>query len=246
DVEALLRRLSCPKVAVIHEGVRGDIGYDLRNFDAVVVFDERYEREVVPPGVRGRTHVIPYPCIPPVERRVRAFAEDTLRFFSFGRQPASEYREFVKALGVLSRSYDFEYLVFRSDGLLPYNERWLRQETLKLDTDELYEQLLRSDIHLLPKGNTRRVVVSSTFSQCVGALTPIVAPHTRHFENLPEINGAKPAVTFTSCEELIALIERLIEDDVFRKGVVEAARIYAERNSVERVAGEFLRLFESL
>jgi len=245
-VEVLLRKIKCPKVAVIHEGKKEDIGYDLRNFDAIVVFDERFRREVVPRSVWKRTRIIPYPCIPPVRRRRRAFAEDVLRFFSFGRQPVGEYEGFVRALEALSRRYDFEYLVFRSDHPLPYNERWLKQEVLRLDTDELYDLLLHSDIHLLPKGATKRVVVSSTFSQCVGALTPIVAPHTRHFENLPVINGSMPAVIYKDHEELIKLIEKLVEDEYFRDGVIEAARIYAEENSVGRVTEEFLKLFESL
>ena len=50
EVEKVIRRLKNKKVAaiaVIHEGCRDHIGYNLGLFDALVVFDERYVEEIV-------------------------------------------------------------------------------------------------------------------------------------------------------------------------------------------------------
>ncbi len=93
-------------VAVIHEGAREHIRYDIRIFDAVVVFDERYVDEIFKLDSAYRMNagdavrvsdavvvnvgaadfyeayeaplieVIPYPCMPVLRRWIRKFGED--------------------------------------------------------------------------------------------------------------------------------------------------------------------------
>jgi len=248
-VERLVEKLrgKVPVVAVIHEGSRAQMKYSsLAIFDRVVVFDERFLDEVV--GRVGNACVIPYPCRPPVAARSRRFGEGGLRFFSFGRQPVDEYEDFVYALRVLRERHglDFRYVVVRSDGLLPYSEPWLTQVRRRPTIDELYNYLLGVDIHLLPKKDTRGVVVSSTFCQTVGSLTPTVSIASRYYEALPEIGGVKPIALYRDRDDLVRVILRIVEDGEFRRRLVEAMRVYAEQNSTLRVAAMFLALLEEL
>ncbi len=241
-VEEIVKRLrgKIVTIAVTHEGRREDIKYDLNLFDAVVVFDERYKREVVH-GYQNVV-VIPYPCHP-IKTGNRRFAEDLLTFFSFGRQPVGEYYDFIRVLDDLASRYEFVYRVVRSDGLLPFSRKWLIQEQRRLTTEQVYEYLNSSDVHLIPKGNTRRVVVSSTLYQCLGALVPTIVPNTRHFEILPEIDGVKPAIVYKDLEDLKQKIIRVIEDEEFRREVINSAKRYVEENRSDKIASKFIKLF---
>ncbi len=247
DVEKLVKKLKergTKVFAVIHEGCRDHIKYsDMRVFDAIVVFDERFINEMLPEN-RDIAHVIPYPCHPIVKGN-RKFAENGLMFFSFGRQPAGEYLDFVKALDWLSKRYDLTYIVVRSDGLLPFNKPWLKQERKRLSNEDVFKYLHSSDIHLIPKGQTKNVVVSSTLCQCLGALIPTVVPNTRHFETLPEYEGVKPAVVYDDVDDLKSKLVRLIEDEEFRNKVIKSAERFVEENRSDKIAKKFIELLES-
>ena len=238
-VERLARKLDCTKVVVVHEGSREELGYtDMSVFDYIVVFDERF-LEILDSSVRSKVRVIPYPCNP-VRRGSRRFAEDGLVFFSFGRQPASEYEDYIRALDWLSSKYDFVYRVIRSNGLLPVRRPWLEQVQMRIPADDLYGYLHSADIHLLPKGNTRRIVVSSTLCQCLGSLVPTVVPNTRHFEMVDR----NAIVVYKSLEDLKRKLIMLVESEEYRNSIIRAAERYVEKNSVERVARMFLELAE--
>lgn len=243
DVENLARKIDAVTVAVVHEGAREDIRYsDMHVFDAIVAFDERYVREVIY-DCKDIIKIIPYPCYP-AKKGKRKFAEDKLTFFSFGRQPVEEYVDFIQALDGLSRKYDLIYRIVRSDGLLPFAKEWLHQEQKRLrDTEEVYRYLHSSDIHLLPKGDTENVVVSSTLYQCLGSLVPTVVPNTRHFEVLPE---EKPVVIYDDVNDLKEKLELLIECESFREKIVKAAERYVERFRSDKIAREFIELFKSI
>ncbi|HID17348.1 TPA: glycosyltransferase family 1 protein [Candidatus Bathyarchaeota archaeon] len=235
-------------VLVVHNG--NDEGLNRLNldlFDAIVVFDERYVKEVLN-GRREKVHVIPYPCHPVVEGSWKKldFAEDKIVFFSFGRQPAWEYGDYLAVLERLNRKYDLLYWIVRSDGGIPARKRWVLQWFERPSIEKLYGYLHSADAHLLPKGNTRNVVVSSTCYQCLGSLCPIVAPDVRYFETLPEEGGIGPIVKYRDREDLEEKLERLIEDEEYRRKVIQSARRYVEENSSERIAERFLALFEEL
>lgn len=242
QVEKLVKKLDIPTIAVIHEGARKDIRYtDLRIFDKIVVFDRRYVDEMLT-DVEDKVEVIHYPCHPVVENN-RKFAEDQLTFFSFGRQPAKEYNDYLAVLERLTDRYDFVYKVIRSDGALPVTKPWLKQEQKRLENSELYTELTNSDIHLLPKGRTERVVVSSTLCQCLGSLTPTVVPATRHFERL---GTDVPVVAYNDLEDLEEKIITLIEDADYRARIRDYARKYVEKYNSKKIANEFIKLLKSV
>jgi len=239
-------RARVPTVLVVHEGAAEDLRFDQELFDAVVVFDRRYIGEVV--EYTERVRIIPYPCCP-VHREERPRPPELqgrMLFFSFGRQPVREYTDFLGVLERLSSRYDLLYWIVRSNGLVPVKKRWIVQWAERLSLDKLYEYLWIADVHLLPKGATQKVVVSSTVAQTLGALTPTVAPATRHFEAFPAYDGVKPVLTYRNQEELEQLLVRLVEDREFRQQVVRAAERYVQENSVEVVADAFLKLFDEL
>ena len=238
------------RVAVIHEGdVEGVEPFLKMGFDLYIVFDERFVNELFGPYKgRVRVAIVPYPCAEPpqVDPFRPRWAHGRILFFSFGRQPVEEYRPFIEALDRLSGSYDFVYWVVRSDGKLGYERPWLVETRRRLSLEEIYSMLRGADVHLLPKGNTRRVVVSSTLYQVIGSLTPTVVPDTRYFETVPtDEEGIGAVVKFRDVEDLVRKLRLLIEDEGVRERVRREARKLFESCRAARVARMTLRLFES-
>jgi len=245
-VEQLLRLMDwhTVKVMVVHEGRREDLAYeDVSVFDAIAVFDSRYCREVLADGTK-HVHIIPYPCRP-TKANPRTFAEDGLRFISFGRQPIHEYSPYLEALARLSSKYRFAYQVVRCSEALPVQRPWLHQAFKTIREDDLYPLLQRADVHLIPKGQTDATVVSSTLFQCLGSLVPTVAPLTRHFE-LFDGSPNSPVVLFKNTSDLVEKLERLIGDREFRQRIVRNAVHYVKNNRDLNIARRFLQLYDDL
>ncbi len=237
-------------VAVIHEGDADGVRPFLEmGFDLYVVFDRRFVDELFGPYKgKVRVEIVPYPCAEPpqVDPWRPGFAEGRLLFFSFGRQPVEEYEPFVKALDRLARSYDLVYWVVRTDDArLPFERPWMVEWRRKLSLEEIYSFLRGCDIHLLPKGRTKKVVVSSTLYQVIGSLTPTVVPDTRFFETIPtDERGVGAVVKFRDVNDLVEKIRMLVEDEEVRRTVVEEARRLFESCRASRVARRFLRILE--
>ncbi len=213
---------------------------------AIAVFDRRWLREVLYPyrnEVQDYTEVIPYPCSDPVKvepYRPRE-AEGKLLFFSFGRQPVEEYHDYVEALEVLSKKYDLAYYVVRSiRDEFPWRKPWLILEYRKLSLEEVYARLYAADIHLLPKGWTWKLVVSSTLYQTLPAATPTVVPDTRYFESVPEGIVVKYWGTRMLVEKLVKLLENPRELEKISWNM----RDYYQYCRRDRVAEKLLRLAE--
>ncbi len=246
DLVVRLRKEGIPSVAVVHEGMKEEVGYSFGIFEKVIVFDERFKEEVVGGIGEDKVIVIPYPCLPPV-RRTREFGEgDRIVFTSFGRQPPEEYRDYLEALRRVRRHYpNVVYKIVRSGSPIEVKEDWVLQEVKVLDIEGIYKLLGGSDVHLLPKGDTNRVAVSSTFCQTVGSLCPIVSRRSRFFEALPG-GEESPVVLYDSVEDLEELIVKLIEDEDFRNRITENMRRYAEENSVKKVTDRIEELLNSV
>jgi len=252
DVErlvGLLRERGVPSIAVIHEGLYEDVRYsDLNLFERIVVFDERFLKEVLKERVkREKVEIIPYPCYP-VREGKRDFAEDgKIRFFSFGRQPKEEYCPYLEVLKVFRKRYDkpFTYKVVRASEKLNFYEDWFEQEEKVLDYEDIVKELHSSDFHLLPKGNTRKVVVSSTLYQVLGTLTVTFVPDNRFFETLPKGEEA-PVVFYSDVVELLEKLELLCRDKAVREKIKENARRFVEENSLQRITDRFENLINSV
>jgi len=241
------KKIKAKKILVVHEGKLPTYeGFYKCEFDSIVCFDNRYKSMLLRRYPPDKIHIIPYPCHTVVRsnsvlaRKKSSISKKKIILFSFGRQPLEEYRDYLKVINELKGRYEVKYVVLRSD------HKWNQKELpgfldLKMEAppnEKIYEYLQVADIHLIPKSPTDSVVVSSTVFQCLGALTPIVVPNTKHFELLE-----KEVVKYNNREELREEIIKLITDEDFRKDVLNSAEKYVNNNSSEKVAEMFIKLF---
>ncbi len=252
-------KIKAKKVQVIHEWALPDNpGYYELDFDAIVCFDHRYKTMLVERYPEGKIHIIPYPCHPYIPgnkekaREKLGLPEDALIFFSFGRQPLTEYDDYLWLANELGKKYNLKYLVVRSDNP---NDSEVVGKTLRGRSsfcevrferpliDRVYDYLHASDIHLVPKGISSNLVVSSTVFQCLGSGIPIVIPDTRYVEELD-----KEVIKYLPNDRthLKMQVSRLMEEENFRKATVNAAEKYVRRNSAQKIAERFMDLFLSL
>ena len=244
-------KMEAKKVLVWHEGrlpVYEDF-YKL-NFDAIVCFDTRYKNALRRKYPDEKIHIIPFPCRPVVKVKVsdkkRARDEldipgDKIILFSFGKQPLFEYEDYLWLANELKKKYDLKYLILRSYGDIPPKSDFLDVRRGRPEYEEICKYLHASDIFLLPKRETESIVVSSTVCQCLGALTPIVAPDVRHVEQMD-----KEIVKYKNRGDLKDKVIRLIEEEEFKKEVLKHAEQYVRKNSAGKIAENFISLFEDI
>jgi len=249
---AIFPKMGAKKVLVWHEGVLPlyEDFYKL-NFDAIVCFDSRFKNMLKRRYPEEKIHIIPFPCRPvakvegeSAKKRIRDelnIPRDKIILFSYGKQLLFEYEDYLWLANELKERYDLKYLILRSHGDLPPGEDFLEVRRCRPEYEEIYKYLHASDVFLLPKSETKSIVVSSTVCQCLGALTPIVAPDVRHVEQMD-----KEIVKYKNRSDLKAKVIQLIEDEEYKRGVLEHAERYVRENSAERIANEFISLFEDI
>ena len=248
SLEQVLEKLKTRSVRLLlipHEGFRIHIRFtNPRIFDRILVFDDRYLKELWL-EYRDIVDIVPFPCAEP-RKRIREFAENGLRFGTYGRQTMDEFIPFLQALDQLAERYDFIYEVIRSDGLLNFSRSWFHQRSEKLSLDGIFDLLHSVDLHFIPKNPSLGVTVSSTFYHSVSALCPTVAPAWRHFESIEEFDGVKPVVLFTTVSELVKQLITLIENPDYRNRIVNAMKRFAEQHNYRRIANTVLDVMASL
>ena len=240
-------------VGVLHLAWRRDIPPTLKiGWDAIVIFDKRYYNELLARydlSNVGRVEEIPYPFAvvdaPPT--RIEEAGEKFL-FFTYGRQPELEYLDYVRGLREVCSRDRAAYFVLRSDGRLPIDEPWIIQKVDRPSLKRIHGYLRGADLHLIPKSDTRGVVISSTLYQSLYSGTPTMVPDTRYFENVPSVEEDGPVMKYRlgDLEDFVRKVRRLMRDDSLRDGLSERARRYALEASDEVVAKRFLELFEAL
>ncbi len=233
-------------VAVIHHQDSKEIDslYKL-DFDAIVVFDERYLNEVVPKEFHKKCFIIPFPFFEGYDVKPKRYEifSDKILFFSFGKQPVHEYEIYLKVLNKLSNEYDIAYFVIKSYWKMNTGYKWLYIEERRPSLKEIYEYLKGADLHLIPKGHTNKVVVSSTLATTLASLCPVIVPNTRHFEMFMDYN---PVLKFNNEEELRMKIKQVIEDDHLKKMLKDRMRKIVKKYSSKKIAKAFLKLFEKI
>jgi hypothetical protein len=253
-------KIKAKKVQVIHEWALPDNpGYYELDFDAIVCFDHRYKTMLLERYPEEKIHIIPYPCHPYATgnkekaREKLGLPKDALILFSFGRQPLTEYGDYLWLANELGKKYNLIYLVVRSDN--PSDSevvgKTLRRQSSFCEVrferpliDRVCDYLHASDIHLIPKGVSSNIVVSSTVFQCLGSGTPIVIPDTRYVEE--EMDKEVVKYRPNDRAHLKMQILRLIEEENLRKATVKAAEKYVRENSAQKIAEKFMALFLSL
>ena len=241
-------KIRAKKVAIVHEGKLPEYeGFYKLNFDCIACFDDRYEKMLRKRYPEEKIHIIPFPCNPVVRGdKIKARAklgmpEDKIILFSFGRQPRIEYDDYLWLVKELSKRHSVEYLAVRSNGGHLEETDLLEIRLERLTTERSYDYLHASDIHMVPKGDTDKIVVSSTIFQCLGSGCPIVIPDVKYVERLN-----KEVVKYKGRDDLKEKVSKLIEDENFGKETLEAAESYANRNSAEKIAQRLIKVFEDL
>jgi glycosyltransferase involved in cell wall biosynthesis len=194
-----------------------------------------------------KINIIPFPCRPVVKgnkkraRKELGIPGDKTLLFSFGKQPLFEYKDYLWLAKELEKRYDLKYLVLRSYGDLPPESDCLEVRRGTPEYEVIYKYLYASDAFLWPKVETENIVITSTVCQCLGALTPIVAPAVRHVELID-----KEIVKYKDRKDLKEKVIRLIEDADFKQEVLRHAGQYVRENSAEKIAKKFILMFEDV
>jgi len=239
---------------VIHLAWRRDVPPILKlRWDALTIFDKRYYDELLKgydlSGV-GRIEEIPYPYAVVNGQNFRRpeEAEGRFLFFSYGRQPEIEYVDYLRTTRELCRKGDAAYYILRSDSRLKVNEPWIIQEVDRPSLRKLYERLRGADLHLLPKADTRGVVVSSTIAQSLYSGVPTIVPDVRYFETIPGSLDDGPIVKYRlgDLDDLMEKLRTLMRDESRRERISENAKRYALERSDEIITKRFLELINSI
>jgi len=249
----LLRKLHRDSriIVIVHSTTIDEIkGLVMMPYDFIVVFDRRYIDELLNRinVSQESIKIIPYPCVEEVNAKPYRpdFAHNKILFFSFGRQPSNEYKDFIKALSKLRSKYDLVYWIVRSsDELRDLNYDWIKQWRQRLSLKEVFSYLKGSDIHLLPKskGYEGKVVISSTVYQTIASLTPIVTLDGKYVETIPtNENGIGAIVKYRNVNDLIRKLTLLIEDNELRNYVVSKAKEFVEKYKVSKIADIYAKL----
>lgn len=241
-------KIKAKKVLVWHVGTLPEYEdlYKL-NFDAIVCFDFRFENMLKEKYPEDKIHTIPFLCRQVVKgdkKRARdelAIPRDKIILFSFGKQPLYEYEDYLWLANELNKKYDLKYLINRSYGDIPPKTDFLDIRRCRPEYGEIYKYLYAADVFLMAIWKSETIVFSSTVSQCLGALTPIVAPDVRHVELMN-----KEIVKYKKRRDLKEKVIRLIEDEEMRKEVLRHAEYYVRENSAEKIAEMFITLFNDM
>lgn len=238
-------------VFMVHEGKapKDPIFYEF-NWDAIVCFDERYQKFLKEIYREGKIKIIPYPCHPIMHgdkveaRRKLALPLDKKIVFNYGigiyrhlhLLPILERlnQKYPLILLTLTHIQDWHDLFEAVSGRYAFVE--LRKGDIPIK--ELYTYLHASDALLVHKDSAEAIVVPSTAYLCLGSGCPILAYDTNFFEIFD-----REVVKYSGLEEALV--------DVFeeRGRVNETLRIaeqYVRKNSSYEIAKKFISLFESL
>ncbi len=242
-------------ILVIHEGNKSCFNEQHLAFDwdAIVCFDERYEKEfsqVFPPE---KFHIIPYPAHPirtgdkSKARKELGLDEDQKIIFSYGiwfqnRLPV------LRALEELSKEIPFKYLAVihetSPEGLQAISEAKSRYSFLQvreeaLPLEKLYTYLHASDVHLLWKfSEAPNLLVSSSAYLTLGSGCPIVINDSGYARDLGE-----EVFKFKDLDDLHEVLARILDGE---KPCSKAVEDFMSRNEASKVAFSFVQLFSGL
>lgn len=227
-------------------------------WDAVVCFDERYKRMWKDVYHEGKIHMIPYPCNP-VRRGDKNKSRLELNLpldkkivFMYGWYPKTHIFALLPHLAELRKHNDFVLLLMISR---EYLDKELLKEIEKHDFIEWRDELPStskvdkyfhaSDAYIFykPKYEFKpgQIMVSSSILSYLGTLTPILA-----IESPPIQSFGGAVMRFSNMEELKDRLVSVFEGKPIVNETLKAAEEYVIRNSKEKVAQEYIKLFEKL
>lgn len=240
-------------IYIVHERNLSSSPFAEFDWDALVCFDERYKKVMSKAFGEGKCRIIPYPYHPVVkgdkkEARERLnLPQDKRIILSFGWR-IEDYIPLLPIIEEVNEELPLKYVIVadprvatKLGELEGKNFVELRYEVPP--TDRLYTYLHASDCLLLHRKDvgSEELVVSSMVHMCLGSLTPIVTSATRYVEMLKN-----EVIKYSNPYELKCKLIRVFEDSDFVSRTIREAERRVRENSAEKIAEEYMRLFNSL
>ncbi len=227
-------------------------------WDAVVCFDDRYKRMWKAVYPEEKIHIIPYPCNS-VKRGDKNKCRlelnlplDTKIVFMYGWCPKTHIFALLPYLIELRKQYDFVLLLVIArehldEELLKEIERhdFIEWRDELPPTSKINRYFHASDAYIFykPKSEFKpgEIMVSSSILSYLGTLTPILAIESPHIQLL-----GRAVMKFSDMEELKNRLISVIEEKPIVNETLKLAEDYVSRNSKEKIAQEYTKLFERL
>lgn len=236
-------------VNIIHDAeLSSDPSFYQFEWDAIVCFDERYKRFLREVFSERTIQIIPFPCRPLVEgdkekaRRKLGLPLGKKILLIFGQRVKSDLA-MIETISNLGRDYPIMLLVVSI-----HTPSQIEAENIQVEVRNeappmagLYDYLHASDALLLHRQSDKTAVVSSTANQCLGSGCPIVALDSPFFEEYED-----EVLKYRNAEEFESRLVEVFEEGKKLTKTLNAAKRYVERNSSERVAETYLKLFQEL
>jgi len=205
-----------------------------------------------------KIHMIPYPCNP-VRRGNKNKSRQELNLplykkivFMFGWYPKTHIFPLLPHLAELRKHNDFVLLLIISR---EYLDKELLKEIEKNDFIEWRDELPpaskldkyfhASDAYVFykPKYEFKpgQIMVSSSILSYLGTMTPVLAIESPHIQLL---GGA--VMKFSDMEELKDRLVSVFREERIVNETLDVAEEYVSRHSKEKVAQEYIKLFEKL
>ena len=236
-------------ILVIHEGNKSRFSEQHLAFDwdAIVCFDERYEKEFSQVLSPWKFHIIPYPAHPirtgnkSKARKELGLDEEQRIVFSYGmwfqnRLPVLPLLKQLstlfplKYLAVINETPLFEPI---SEARAKYNFFEVREELLPLE--KLYSYLHACDVHLFYKfSEDPNLLGSSSVYLTLGSGCPIVINDSGYARDL----GGE-VFKFRNLDDLQKILARILDGE---KPCPKAVEDFMSRNEASKIAFSFIQL----
>jgi len=218
-------------------------------WDAIVCFDDRYKnflKEVYP---EEKIYIIPFPCYPwkPGDkekvRKKLGLPLDRKIIFVFG-QKWRNMLDTVPALLDISKKYPLLLLIFSAAQRVYGFEKLGRKVRIRkevLEQERIYDYLYAADAMIFGKRSSEGAVLSSTAHLIMGSGCPIIARDSNFFESMD-----REVLKYKNLEDFKECLVSVFEQDKRYEECRKAAKEYVERNSSDKIANRFIKLFEKL
>ncbi len=244
-------RKKCKTVFIVHEGKppKDPIFYQFE-WDAIVCFDERYQRFLKEIYPEEKISIIPYPCHPihhgdKMEARKKLHLPlDKKIIFNYG---IGVYRHLHLLPTIRRVSKDYPLLFLTLTHIPDWYELFEAVKSIYPFIDlrkgdipirDLYTYLHASDALLVHKDSAEAIVVPSTSFLCLGSGCPILAYDTNFFESFKQ--------EVLKYSELGPALKEVFEGSERVKATLQKAEDFVKKNSSWVIAERLVKLFESL
>lgn len=241
-------RKSAKTVHVVHEAELSAIpSFYQFDWDAIVCFDKRYEEFLARAFDKKSITIIPHPLYQwrpgdrVATRQKLGLPQDRRIVLIFGHC-LQEKLLILGSLRQLAKRFDLLLLIVSIHGRGPIKGNGVEVEIRKEapNWERLYEYLHAADVLVVNKGLTeRKVVVSTTVYQCLGAGTPVFSYDSSLVETIPD----DVIVKYRNYGEFETSLADLFENEKKAEQLRRAQKRYVREYSPENIARAYFDLF---